>query len=305
MLEADYRVRFNPQYLKKHPSFEPAKVGEALLQGPWELAGLHSEFLIKGMGTTEHKAIPTAVSVGREKFAFFAKPFQKDYQADAELRATNVARNRGALVPPIIGVIYHGERAFLLSEIWHDFEPFAARRLDGKLLDPRIYTAKELVIDAVSAIGRLHDEGVLHLDLHLGNIGYRHSRTHPPRIAFCDFESAMMLDDTELRYKKVDHALATENMRQKFYQFEKEGVIDLSVFAANLKSAKIPLSNEELLNATIETYLKRHKSVGKLSKDALEKALSESFFKILRNLSLGSSNFTPCPEVDKLLYQPN
>jgi hypothetical protein len=110
----------------------------------------------------------------------------------ATLTATVEARERGVPTPATVAMlVVRGPgflaRGFMATEEIEASEDLARRVLRGAV------TAADLVA-TMTAVRAMHDRGVVHPDLNLGNVMLRQRGERPPDASFVDFDRAWFLD---------------------------------------------------------------------------------------------------------------
>lgn len=240
---------------QRFPGVSKDDFRESILDGFWPLPRLGSSHYIKGMGTTQHRVLPTSITVrgSGEPIDVLAKPFDEVYSAENEFTNTELARRRGVNVPPMIALIVGSEYSLVLSQLIHNTEALSQRRLDFKLSDPRIYTPRDFLEDFVGSIGEMHELGVVHGDIHIGNVGLQYLEQSPPQVIFFDFETSTVLDQYDLGYRGGDMYIPEER-RARIELFENQAVTDLATFAANLWCNDFPMRKRCLLTDVAEVY---------------------------------------------------
>lgn len=110
----------------------------------------------------------------------------------ATLTATAVARERGVPTPAAVAMLVARgpgflARGFMASEEIEESEDLARRVLRGAV------TRADLTA-TMTAVRAMHDRGVVHPDLNLGNVMLRRSTHDRPEASFVDFDRAWFLD---------------------------------------------------------------------------------------------------------------
>lgn len=240
---------------QRFPGVSSDDFRDSILDGFWPLPVPGSRHYIKGMGTTQHQALPTSITVrgSGERIDVLAKPFDEAYSAENEFTNTELARRRGVNVPPMVALIVGSKYSLVLSQLMNNTEALSQRRLDFKLSDPRIYNPRDFLEDFVGSIGNMHELGVVHGDIHIGNVGLEYLNQNPPRVIFFDFETSTVLDQYDLGYRDGDIYIPDER-RTRVELFENQTVVDLANFAANLWCNDFPMRKRCLLTDIAEIY---------------------------------------------------
>lgn len=282
-----WEVVISPRFMRDHPELTKDRVQEGLMLSEWFLPVLESNQWIPGMGTTAHKAMPTAFAVGvenRKIIDVLVKPFDNPHLTKREFTATEIAYSRGINVPPMVALIDMGEKALLVGELAHDVEPLSAKSLDYKLTDPRVYNPHDFLEDFVRSIAMMHNEGITHGDLHLGNIGHQFFKDRTPKPIFFDLETAIVLGGHELICKNGGYFIDQEQ-RRKMLNFELEAVADLGTFTAYLRHHNFPIPRGKLLTEGTEIYRAyRTPSFGLIEGNDFKARLALGFAKTLKSL---------------------
>lgn len=249
-------VAISRTFLETHPKIVESEFAVELFCGDWVFPNLNSRSVLKGMGTTNHHAMPTSIKVEHAGVTIdvMAKPFAENaYLAEAEFTNTEIARRRGINVPSMIALVIEGDQALLLQELVHNSEALSNRRLDFRLTDPRVYRPHDFLEDFVGRIADMHEKGAVHGDLHLGNVGYQYFAEKPNQPIFFDFETSTILNTHDLVYRDGDIYIPEERMG-RIAPFENQGVTDLATFAVNLWCNDFPMRKKKLLTDAAEIY---------------------------------------------------
>lgn len=249
-------VIVNGAYLREHLELTREQIVKGILYSDWTLPVLETSRYLVGMGLTGHKGMPTAFmpSGSNKKLDVFAKPFNERGLALKEFQDTTIAHQRGINICPVIALAdVDNGRAILINELAHSAEPLSARDLSFRLNDPRVYNPYDMLVDLIHSVASMHDRGVAHGDLHLGNIGHQFQKETAPKIVFFDFETANVLSDDDLRNKQRGYWL-DENQRSRFQSFEKNTIEDLAVLLAYLRYYGFPIPRRILFERATGLY---------------------------------------------------
>lgn len=249
------KVNIHHNFLSNNPTLKGRQLAEGLVKGSWMLPRLESGQWVAGMGTTAHKAMPTAFAPnGQDSMInIFAKPFNDHFLAEQEYKNTMIAFDRGLNVPPVVALIDFGDSQFLVSQLFHTAEPLSARNLTFKLNDPRVYNPHDFLVDTAISIADMHNRGIVHGDLHPGNMGHQFQLGLPPKIIFFDLETADILTDDQLRKKNQGYWQADSEVgRAKL--FEGRAAVDLGTFLASIRFNGFPMRRKDILNEAADFY---------------------------------------------------
>lgn len=289
--QVNWEIKFNRRYLQAHAELSEDLLRQELSSGIWARPRLGSEYMIVGMGTTNHQAMPTGFSLNGYKVGIIAKPFDEQYLAQREYESTQIATQRGINVPPVIALMTMGDKALVVTELIHSAEPLSARSLDYKASNLRVYNPSELLEDFVGGIASdLHNAGVVEGDLHLGNLGHQFLDDQPPKRIYFDFEGAFILGDEDLLCKR-EGRWHTVDQKARIETFERLAVEEVGFFIANLRYRGFPLKRAKLIRETAEIYSgNRDESIGVLRGRRLSRVLSNIYSVSLKKLRSNSSN---------------
>lgn len=293
-LEDDLKeIRFNQFFLNSNPGITGEQIKKGLVQGPWFLPTLDSNYWIPGMGTTAHKSMPSAIPVHYNEngevvkvLEVFIKPFELSewYLAENEFQNSKKAIMRGINTPTLIALVKTSHNALLLCDLLHDVSPLSAWNLDYKRNDPRVYNPRDLLRNFVKAIANIHNQGILHGDLHLGNTGYQFQKLSTPKIIFFDLETSYVLSDSDLSCKN-DGICFTSEQKRRIEIFEEDVAIDLADFIADLRFSGLTLRKSEIIKDMLEAYRSyRIPSLGILAEREFKKRLLANYLQIGRSL---------------------
>lgn len=249
-------IAVNRSFLDRHPRIDESEFTTELFFGEWVFPFLNSQASIKGMGTTNHHAMPTSIRVEHADISIdvMAKPFNENaYIAETEFANTEIARRRGINVPAMVALVVEGDTALLLQELVHNSEVLSTRRLDFKLTDPRVYRPHDFLEEFIGKVAEMHEKGVVHGDLHLGNIGYQYFPEKPAEPIFFDFETSNVLNSHDLVYRNRDMYIPDERLT-RIALFEGEAIADLAAFAVNLWCNDFPMRKKKLLTNISDIY---------------------------------------------------
>lgn len=284
--EIGWQVIVSPTYLKERPSINRRHISDRLLESPWSLPILDSNQWIPGMGTTGHKAMPTAAAIGRNgrNVDLFVKPFDDVFLAGLEFRNNEVVYKRGINIPPLVALIMMGENAILVGRLLHNVEPLSVRDLTYKTVDPRVHTPGDMLEFFTGSIAFMHNQGIVHGDLHTGNLGYQYQEDRIPKPVFFDFESAFVLSDQDLMDNKAG-SYKTEEQKKRLKFFGEQAVVDLATFAANLRFHGFPIRKYELLEEISRLYFeKRIPALDAVEGENFTRLLREKYEAMMRSL---------------------
>lgn len=292
-------IRINKTFLGLNPEITEEQIRNGVVQGPWFLPTLESNYWIPGMGTTAHKAMPSAIPLqytedGKVAKALevFIKPFSLNewYLAENEFFNSKRALRRNINTPTVIALVKTNQTVFLLGELLHDVFPLGAWNLDYKRNDSRVYSPRDLLRNFIMAIAHLHNQGILHGDLHLGNTGYQFHKSKIPEIIFFDLETSHVLTDNDLSCKN-DGICLTLDQKRRIEIFEEDVAIDLADFIANLRYGGLTLKKREIVDEVIKVYRGYRKpSLGILEEKDFNKRLLASYMQTMRSLKYSERN---------------
>ncbi|MBI2601041.1 hypothetical protein HYW42_03745 [Candidatus Daviesbacteria bacterium] len=279
-------VIVNQKYLETHPSIEKSQLVDKLLYGVWSLPVFGSNQWMPWMGTTGHKAMPSSISVNGKAIDIFAKPFTEgsNFMAGREFTNAGKVRSRNINTPGMIAIVDIDDYySVLVGELLHYVEPFSARDMKFSLTDPRVYSPSDFLQDVLQAVADIHNKGVVHNDLHLGNLGHQFRKDHPPKIIFFDFEIADILSDHDLMLKNRG-TFQSPDQQEKLLRFEEKAVGDIGVFLAHLIMDDFPIK-DDLLKVSAQLYLPHRKqSYGLMSVEQLHQMLTTRCISSLKSI---------------------
>lgn len=248
-----WKIIISRSFLRDKSSLSKAQIEKGIIEGPWFPPTLNSNHWLSGMGTTGHRAMPCGCCIDGQIIDIFAKPHDNFYLAFTEFDNIEIARLRGLNVPPVLAVVDMGDEAILISELVHNAEPLSVRTLNFRTTDPRVYTPHEFLEVFIRSIAKMHENGIVHNDLHPGNLGHQFSSKHPPEAIFFDLEYANVLRDFDLICKN-NGVWYTDIQRKEAERFEREAIGDLGTFTAFLRLKDFPLRKRALLRVVDEIY---------------------------------------------------
>lgn len=279
----DIEVTINPKLLKKYPELKQSAVIESFILKAWPLPILGSNYYLPGMGTTRNEASPSAINFNGRIVDIFAKSCEV-MLAEQEFRNSQVASKRKINTPFVMALIKNGDSALLVEKLMHSVEPLSARSLDYGFTNSRVYSPRDLLIDFTEFIADFHSKGLVHGDLHLGNIGFQFREEHPPKKIIFDLETSFILQDYELVSKNRLRA-DDKKLFEKIDIFELMARNDLGTFLAYLTDRHFPISEDELLVRASKIYLeKRRFSYGMLLGQEFSHELEKEYKRVLKSL---------------------
>lgn len=281
----EVNVVVNPRLLKRYPLLQRMDLVESFLTRPWILPTLESNHYLTGMGITRNEASPTAVNLddNGKVLEVFSKPIEAE-MGRREFRNSIVAHRRKISTPLLLVLIEFNDASLLLGKLFHSVEPLSARSLDYSFINTRVYRPCELLTDFLRFIADFHGKGLVHGDLHLGNIGFKFRENRPPAKILFDLESSYTLDDCDLFMKNEGHNIPKE-LQNKIEIFEIMAIDDLGTFLAYLSDRNFPIERDELLQMAGNVYNKsRPFSYGMTRGKSFHTALNNRYDKVLRSL---------------------
>ena len=249
----NWKIIISQRFLRDNSNLTKPQIEKGIIEGPWFLPTINSNHWLPGIGTTGHRAMPCGCCINGQTIDIFAKPHDNFYLAFTEFDNSEIARLRGVNVPPVVAVVDMGDEAMLISELVHEAEPLSVRALNFRATDPRVYTPRDFLEVFISSIAKMHSSGIVHNDLHPGNLGHQFSSSHPPEAIFFDFEYANVLKDYDLICKN-NGVWHTDIQRQEAERFEREAIGDLGTFTAFLRFRDFPIRKRALLREVDEIY---------------------------------------------------
>ncbi|OGE25764.1 hypothetical protein A3C32_03230 [Candidatus Daviesbacteria bacterium RIFCSPHIGHO2_02_FULL_41_14] len=252
------RIRISREFQLKYPQVAPVSLLEKVMLSNWErpLLETHARSWLSGIGTTAHKAMPTSVRVDSGRTVVPIDVLAKHFSgneggvlADREFRNTETAISRGVNVPPPLALITLGNTdSFLLTALMRSVQPLSLKRIDYKITDLRVFPPDELLNFYLNAIAEMHDCGVVHGDLHLGNIGDQFSEEESIRPIFFDLETSTILADDDFRWKRFHTGYGYGQERQaRFDGFETAAARDVGTFWLIYITLDFHIKEESLL----------------------------------------------------------
>jgi len=231
-----------------------------LTEQVWAVPSPESDFWISQIGPSKHKGVATGINFGSERFGIFAKP-RRLTEARLEAGKSEKARIRRINTPPVVAILGFPESALLVTHLLQNAIPLSGMNLTFSGVDPRAYLPEEFLESNIEAIASMHDAGVVHNDLYLGNIGIQYSENAREQVVFFDFEDAYLLGDSLLnkRYQRQTRLSAKE--KSALEQFESLAMKDLAYFLANFNFRNgFPMTNEALVGRAMEIYPRLRRS---------------------------------------------
>lgn len=282
-------VAISSAFARDFPGVNKAQLRDSLLTGEWIIPRSDSDFWLPWMGTTGHKAMPTAIKLKEQEVGIFAKPFVGGVEQELAIREfynSETAFRRGINLPRMVALMKDEDFSLLICMLDRTVEPFSSKDLTFKITDSRVYQPLDFLNQVVGSISEMHNQGIIHGDLHLGNCGHQFHSENPPRIIFFDFETSTVLSDDDLMCKKQQD-IKSNAQRMRLKRFEAETPDDLAIFLANLRFYNFPLNERVLLEVGSKVYIDaRQSSYGLMDGEQFQQQTETAYRNFMKNLHL-------------------
>lgn len=236
---------------------------ESLLLNGWFLPSLELANKIPLKATTGHHAASTSIPIEfdpngsvRHKVDLVTKPMANPKKAEYEMGNLRKLSQNGIRAAQPFAVLSIedkvGKQAYLLTLLERGVIPL--QKIHFERFNPE-YQHQQLrffLRDLAGFLSQVHNEGIYHNDMHLGNIGYDLTQQHKNEFVLFDLEGAHVLSDHVKRRRdnlarKVIQKPKTlrDDEREevkKFKGVEEEATKDLAYVAADIlaNNPKIP-----------------------------------------------------------------
>lgn len=273
------RVLINKDYFKEYPKFSEDELVEMLTEEVWAIPTPDSDFWISQIGPSKHKGVATGITIGSERFGIFAKP-RSLTEARLEASKSEKARIRRINTPPVVAILGFPGSALLVTHLLQNAIPLSGINLTFSGVDSRAYLPEEFLESNLEAIAEMHDAGVVHNDLYLGNIGMQYPEDAREHVIFFDFEDSYVLGDNLLFKRYQRQTRFSEREKSALEQFETLAMKDLAYFLANFNFRNgFPMTNEALIGRAMETYSRlRRSSHGVKDRSDFSRAFPEVYW---------------------------
>jgi hypothetical protein len=273
------KVLTNKDYFKEHLQFSEDEVAIILTEEVWAVPSPESDFWISQIGPSKHRGVATGVHIGSERFGIFVKP-RSLREARLEASSSEKARLRKVNTPPVVAIVSYPDNALLVTHLQQNAIPLSGLNLTFSGVDSRAYRPERFLKSTLEAVAGMHNSGVVHNDLYLGNIGIQYHEEAREEVIFFDFEDANILGDNLLykRYQRQTRLSAKE--KATLERFESMAMEDLVYLLANFNFRNgFPMTNEDLIDKAMEVYPAfRHPSYGVKDESDFRRALPDIYW---------------------------
>lgn len=215
------------------------------------------------------------------------KPFRaKNSKAEDELEKLEKIRDRGIATVEPLGVIdindQSGHDTFILTVLKKGILP--VQKINFEQLHtgandnyPQLIT---FLNDLSRFVAKMHDKGVVHGDLHIGNIALDMNQEAPNKFVVFDLEGGNVMAAKDLGVKNAIQTSQPESKMRKFKLFEAETVGDIANLAADIAAKNEHLSYDTILFHLVTPYLRdRRSSLGRLTENQFIQVFGEEYKK--------------------------
>lgn len=219
IVDGSCRVTFSPRFINENPELRNedlrSQAGEALLYSHWTIPTPGSKPLLWSAARGMHEGMPTKVYLtsivgGPSKETelqhkwgeIYAKPADDLTYLKRDFNYHEVAFARAINAPMAIAMIENGDTGILVTKLVGNAVPLSGLRLDFKFQDRRVNNPNNFLEMVVGEIAHANEEGFVHNDLKGLNNTAIQLTPEGPRVIFFDFESANVLQGSDLIAKK-------------------------------------------------------------------------------------------------------
>lgn len=188
------------------------------------------------------------------------KPFrQKHVKAELELDKFEEVKKRGINTIEPFGVLdindKLGHETYVMTILKKGVIPLQKINFEELNIDRRFSQLKDFLKALAQFIAQMHNKGITHQDLHLGNIAADITQENSSEFLVFDLERASVLRQDKLGNKKSTMQQPEELMR-KFRFFEKLAINDIATVAAEIAARNEHIAYDVVIHNLVLNYLR-------------------------------------------------
>lgn len=238
---------------------------ESMLMNGWFLPDPALGNRIPLKGSSGHKVGSTTIplqiaeeATGR-RVDIVAKPFaEKHSKAEMELERYQQVQRRGVATLEPLGFIdvndSQGREVYELTILRRNIIPLQKINFEQLDTDKKFTQLKDFLHDLGEFVANMHNQGVTHGDLHLGNIAADLSQETAAGFVVLDLEKASIMSSSDLSIKNKTSTSAAQRYLRKFAIFEDKASKDLGTLVAQIQERNKGISYDTLLFQLVTAY---------------------------------------------------
>lgn len=215
---------------------------------------------------TGSSTIPLRINGETKSLNVVIKPFHSKYsKAELELRKFQEVQRRHISTVNPLGLIDiddpKGHDTFSMTVLKKGIVPLQKINFEQLYQNEpeRFQQLKDLLRNLGIFIAQMHNSGVTHGNLHLGNIGLDLTQETAQEFVLFDLEKATIIPQDKLGVKnRTRHTLEVGTQR-KFVKFEKGAVNDIANIAADIAARNPAVSYDTILHNLVIPYFSARK----------------------------------------------
>lgn len=199
------------------------------------------------------------------------KPFHVKYsKADQELTRLAEARNRGISAVEPFGVLevsdQKGHDIYTITVLKKGIVPLQKIDFEHLTTGEKFTQLKHFLTSLGRFVASMHNKGLVHQDLHLGNIAADLTQESPDEFVIFDLEKSTIMAHDKLGAKNKTSLAQSEETMRKFREFERLAIKDVVDLAAEIGARNTHIPYDAILHYFVIKYHNaRTPSHGRLS----------------------------------------